>query len=518
MSNRLSHGLLGPPARRLIAGAWLLLLGVPAAHAQTTYTVHLGAGASWTDNIDLSPPGVTSDAEIWQLLPGIHVKHDGEALQATLDYELQGYQYSGSQRGHDIYQSGNLYGEGTLVRDWLYVDAGAAANQSVGDPTVPASVGLLFPTGNIVDQTSASGAPVLRHKFAWFQLEASYQWGFVKSKPVGTVAEQLWNASSQDGSFKLSSPDAKAALTWDTLYQRQETTYTQVVAPRWLYELAQAELGWLVAPPLRLLAQGGTETDLARSVVDGGLNSPFWLGGFDWSAGSLDELRLMAGHRFFGKTFQGNLRHRSRLLTVQVSYSETPTTGANGAMPQAVAESLVIIPGTTPLGIPRVTPDAYVLKKLDARAALTGRLTEIGIELSSVDASYFTLNGAPATVSSSDQIRAATLYASRRLGAKLQGSVSATFDHDDLREGFTQNFNDRTYSLNLSDQIGLHTMLTLAATHTDRYGAQRYDVNLVSLTVNVSFGNTPGGFPSITPGAPGATATAPVYPPAGTGR
>jgi hypothetical protein len=509
MSKRVSCRLLALLARGLIAGGWLLLLGIPAADAQTTYTVHLGAGAGWTDNIDLLPPGLNSDAEIWQLLPGIHLKHDDENLQATLDYELQGYQYGGSQHGHDIYQSGNLYGEGTLVRDWLYVDAGAAAGQNVANPTVPASVGLLFPTGNLVDQTSASAAPVLRHTFAWFQLEASYRWGFVRYKPVGTVDEQLWDASNQDGSFKLSSPDARAELTWDALYKRQETTYTQIVAPRWLYELAQADLGWLVAPSMRLLAQGGTETDLARSVVDGGLSSPFWLGGFDWSAGPLDEVRFLAGHRFFGKTFEGSLRHQSRLLTVQVSYSETPTTGANRAMPQAVAESLVIIPGTLPLGVPRVTPDAYVLKTLDARAALTGRLTEIGLDLSSTDASYFTLNGAPATVSSSDEIRAATLYASRRLGAKLQGSVTATFDHADVREGFTQNYNDRTYSLNLSDQVGLHTMLTLAAIHTDRYGAQRYRVNLVTLTVNVSFGNTPGGFPSITPAAPGSTAAGP---------
>ncbi|HYM43384.1 MAG TPA: TIGR03016 family PEP-CTERM system-associated outer membrane protein [Steroidobacteraceae bacterium] len=510
MSKHVSYRPLALLARGLIAVGGLLLLGIPAAEAQTTYTVHLGAAAGWTDNIDLSPPGVTSDAEIWQLLPGIHVKHDGQDLQATLDYELQGYQYSGSQHGHDIYQSGNLYGEGTLLRDWLYVDAGAAADQSVANPIVPASVGLLYPTGNIVDQTSASAAPVLRHKFAWFQLEASYKWGFVRYKPVGTVDEQLWDASNQDGSFKLSSPDPKADLTWDALYNRQETTYTEIVAPRWLYELAQADLGWLVAPTVRLLAQGGTETDLSRSVVDGGLSSPFWLGGFDWSAGPRDELRFLAGHRFFGKTFEGSLRHQSRLLTLQVSYSETPTTGANRAMPQVLSESLVVIPGTPPLGIPRVTPDAYVLKKLDARAALTGRLTEIGVKVSSMEASYLTLNGAPAPISSSDRIRAATLYVSRRMGANVQGSLRATFDHDDLREGFTQTYNDRLYSLNLSDQISLHTMLTLAAMHTDRYGAQRYRVNLITLTLNMSFGNTPGGFPSVTPAAPGAM-------PAGTG-
>ena len=520
MSSRVRLSLPGTLARRLLAAAWLLTQGLPSAYAQTVYSAHLGAGAGWTDNILLAPPGETSDAEIYQLLPGIYFKHDSQDLHVTLDYELQGYEYGGGQHDHDLYQSGSFYGDGAILPGWLYVDAGANAGQSVVNPTAPANAGLLFPTGNLADETSGSAAPTLRHTFSWVALDASYTWGFVKYKPVGVVDEPVLSSRNESGRFKLSSPDPKSTLTWNALYQRQQTEFTQVVAPRWLDEIVQADVGWLVATPLRVLAQGGTETNLTKGVADGGLNAPFWLGGFDWSPDQFTEARLMAGHRFFGPTYQASLRHTSRLLTLQVSYNETPTTTSNSALPQAPAENLVVIPGAATFQ--RVTPDSYVAKALDARAALTGRLTELGLDLTSIEQDYFTLNGVPTANPVADRMRSASVYASRRMGAQLSGSLSATWDHTALREGGSETYNDRTYGLRLNDQVGLHTTVTLAATHTERYGAQRFTVNLVMLTANMAFGNTPtSGAPqgTIAPGAaaPGPIAPGPINPTRGPG-
>lgn len=502
-------------ARGFGASAWLLVLGMSPAYAQTVYSAHLGAGAGWTDNILLAPPGETTDAEIYQLLPGIYVKHDSQNLHLTLDYELQGYQYAGGQHGHDVYQNGSFYGDGAILPGWLYLGAGANASQSVVNPTAPANPGLLFPTGNLADQTGGSAAPALRHTFSWVALDASYTWGFVKYKPVGAVEEPLFNSTNETGLFKLSSPDPKSTITWDAFYQRQETQFTQVVAPQWLDETVQADVGWLVAPPLRILAEGGTETNLTQGVANGGLDAPFWLGGFDWSPDQFTEVRLMAGHRFFGPTYQASLRHTGRLLTLQVSYSETPTTTANGTLPQPPTQNLVTIPGSPTFQ--RVTPDSYVAKALDARAALTGRLTELGLDLTSTEQNYFTLNGVPTTTPIADRMRSATVYASRRMGAQLSGSLSATWDHADLRESLSETYNDRTYVLSLNDQVGVRTTVILAATHTERYGAQRYTVNLVMLTANMTFGNAPmGGVPNgtIAPGAaaPGQIAPGPINP------
>lgn len=522
MSNHACHSRAGGRAALALAGVGLLLAAAPAAHAETTWTANLGAAEGWTDNIDLAPPGFTNDAEITELLPGLSLKHDSQYLHATLSDAFAAYFYGGSQHGHDLYNSGNLFGDAAVVPDWLFLDGGAQQSQSVVNPANVANVGLLFPTGNLADDTTASIGPAIRHQFSWVKLEANYSWGFMHNKAIGSVDEPLPNSRTQTGNFKLSSPDQTALLTWDALYQRQETSYTNLVAPRYLYEIAQADLGWLVAHSVRLLAEGGSESNVANNVSAGGLVSPFWLGGFDWSPDRLNDLKAMAGHRFFGKTYQASARHQSRLLNLQVTYSEAPTTNTGGFLPQPPPQSLVNIPGT-PL-FDRLTTDAYLLKALDARAGLTGRLTELGLELTSTEQRYFTVAGAAPTGADDDQMRAGTLYLTRRMGMQLQGALTATLDHTDLRGVTTTTYNTRIFSARLTDQLGLRSTLTLAASRYAAYGAQRYNADLVTLTFNMMFGNgaTGNGFAPMAPPMPapapiaqgGSPVLVPVAPPA----
>ena len=509
MSSRVCLSGRGRPGGAALAGAVLTGWLCPAA-ADTVFSPHIGASIAWTDNINLLPPGQTSDGEIYQLLPGIYLKHDSQYLHATLDYEFQGYFYGGGQHGHDTYQTGNLSAEGTVVPDWFFLDLVGGQAQSVVDPTRNANINLLFPVGNIANESGATGTPVLRHKFTRVQVDASYSWGFVHNQPVGTVDETLPNTSSRTGNFKLSSVDQKALLTWDTLYQRQETTYTNIVFPRWLYELAQADLGLLTTSSLRLLAEGGDETNLQTSISQGGLNSPFWLAGFDWSPDPLNDLRLMAGRRFFGNSYQASLRHQSRLLNLQVNYSETPTTTANQFLPTSGTPNIVVIPGVPQFQ--RITADVFVLKMLDARAGLTGRLSELGVELTTSEQNYLTFDGVPTATPLADRMRTATLYVTRRLGAQLQAALNASVDHTDLREGGAETFDDRHYSARLTDLVGRHTSVTLSLDHYERTGFQVFKVNMITLNANMTFGNGPAStFPNPiapAPAVPGALAAA----------
>jgi hypothetical protein len=508
MNSRASHSSGGGRARAVLAGASLLAV-VPAL-ADTTFVPHLGAAAAWTDNIALAPPGQTHDGEIWQLLPGIFLKHDSQNLHVTLDYEVRAYFYGGSQHGHDTYQTGSLFADTQVLPDWLFLDLGGSEQQGTVNPSQNPTISPLFPTGNLANESTASATPIIRHQFSWVQIDARYAWGFTHYQPVGTVDTALPNTHNQDGSFRLSNIDPNARITWDASYLRQETTYTNVVAPRWLYEAAQADLGWLVTPAVRLLARGGKETDLLTSVANGGLGATSWAGGFDWNPDPMNELRLMAGHRFFGNTYEALAKHRSRLLTLQVSYSEEPTSYSNRFLPQAPAQPLVVIPGVPVFQ--RLTSDAYVLKLLDARVALTGRLTEVGLSLDTREQKYLTVNGVTAGVPASDQSRGATLYATRRMGAQLQAGMTASYMHTDLREGVGETYNDQHYTAQLTDQVGLRTSVILAVDHWERSGSQVFKVNMVTLTANMTFGNAPGGaFPN-TPIVPNPVAPGPVAP------
>jgi hypothetical protein len=475
--------------------------------AQTIVVPHLGAGAAWTDNIELLPPEQAREAQIWQLLPGIYLKHDSKVFKGTLDYELQEYWYGGTQHGRSTYQQGTLYAETQVAPEWLYLDLGGAISQSVVDPSLTPTLSSLFPTGNLANETLGSVTPILRHNFSAVQLLAQYSWGFIHYQPIGAVAQTLPDADNQDGTFRLGSVDKEARITWDAAYLRQQTTYKDNVAPRWLYESAIADLGLLVAPTFRLLGQGGKESDLTKDVSAGGLTSTLWSAGFDWTPDELSEVRFTAGHRFFGNTYAGLIRHQSRLLTLQASYSEFPTTNANRQQPGAPPQDLVTIPGVPSLQ--RVTQDVYLYKNLDARAALTGRLTEIGLDLIYSNQDYITQNGVPlpAGVPLRDEFRSATLYMTRRLGAQLQAVADATFSHTDLREAGDVKYDDRHFIARLDDQLGLRTTLTLQYDYWQRTGSQLFKVNMVTLKANMTFGNGPtGGFPN-------APIVAPVAPP-----
>ncbi|HLY51450.1 MAG TPA: hypothetical protein VKQ31_00440, partial [Steroidobacteraceae bacterium] len=250
MSSRANHSRARHGAHAALAGAVLLAGWLTPAAAQTTVVPHLGAAAAWTDNLMLAPPGQTSDGEIWQLLPGIYLKHDSQDLHVTLDYELQEYYYSGGLHGRSTFQNGNLYAEGQLLPDWFFVDLGGLRSQGTVDPALTPAISTLFPTGNFANQTIASVGPVIRHKFSAVELNAQYSWGFARYQPIGAVSETLPNADSRSASFTLNNADANARISWGASYLRQETEYTNVVAPHWLYESAMGDLGWLVSPAL----------------------------------------------------------------------------------------------------------------------------------------------------------------------------------------------------------------------------------------------------------------------------
>jgi hypothetical protein len=525
MNSRGCHSPAGGRARAVLAGASILGAWTAPALADppdagtvtygTTIVPHLGAAASWTDNILLAPPGDTADAEIWQLLPGIYLKHDSQNFHITLDYEVQGYFYDGGEHGHQIFQNGNLFADTQLLPDWFFVDLGGNKAQGTVDPNVSPAVSALFPTGNLANETSASATPIIRHKFEYVQLDARYGWGFTRYQNIGAVPYELPNTDNQDGSFRLSSIDQNARVTWDASYLRQTTTYTDVVEPRWLDEDANADLGVLVAPGLRLLGQYGRESDLLTSVSAGGFGATSWSGGFDWTPDLLNEVKLMAGRRFFGNTYEALVKHQSRLLTLQVSYSEEPETFSNRFLPQGPSNDLVVIPGVPQFQ--RLTSDAYLMKLLDARLALTGRLTEIGLDVFSSEQNYFTVNGIQSLLPVADQYRGASLYMTRHMGAQLQGMLSATFDHTDLREGAASAYNDQHYTARLTDQVGLRTTVTLSLDHWVRTGSQLFTVNMVTLSANMYFGNGPTGLPgnSIVPNpvTPGTTLPVAVAPP-----
>lgn len=75
---------------------------------------------------------------------------------------------------------------------------------------------------------------------------------------------------------------------------------------------------------LRLLANVGRENRYLPDGTVDELGGKFWNAGLDWS-NARNQLKILAGHRFFGRSMQLSWNHHAALLTTHVAYEERPT-------------------------------------------------------------------------------------------------------------------------------------------------------------------------------------------------
>jgi hypothetical protein len=461
-------------------------LGIAPAHAEITFEPRLGVDVTWSDNVELAAPGAPKrDELIGQLMPGFLLAYDSQNLQAYADYELQAVYFQDSSDSNEVFHRGELGVQVAAIQDWLFVDLAAARAQTVIDPAGPTNLNNMFRVGNTADATSAQITPILRHAFRAAQFEASYTRGLVnysnaRNRPSGTP--QPGNLTTDDSkneqaSFDLSSVDQEALVTWDVNYLHEKVDYS--LAATFQYDQAQAELGFAVTPALRLLARGGRESDPRRDLSRGGLDETSWEGGFSWRPSAMTELRLLAGKRFFGTTYDGLWRYTGRLLEAEVNYHESPTTQT-----QSYALRAVTAPGDFPVGIDpgfsRTTSDVFLLRQLEGRIGLRGRVTEIFLSVDSERREYFTALGGE------DKYHGVTLLVGRQVGPRVRVEATAELVGAKLLAG--EEYNERRYALTLARQIGLRTNVTLSGNRVDRSGGTNpYAANWVVLGVRMVF-------------------------------
>jgi hypothetical protein len=392
----------------------------------------------------------------------------------------------------ELIHTGSLLSTTKLIPDWFDLDLGGQRVQGIADPYLPANTQYLFATNNLADYTSGFVKPSLRHTFRLARVEASYMRGISSDQQLGVANPLQYKSNQRSAVFNVSSVEHDARVTWTAGYQRQQVDYEQPNKEQFRYENASAELGVLVAGSVRLVGRGGKESDPQLGIDAGGLGSTYWAGGFDWSPGPRDELRLLVGHRFFGKTYEGLWKRQSRLLNLEVTYHEQPTTQDSMLLGQPLTPPVVVVPGTN--GFTRLSQDVFLDKLLSGAATVTGRITQIGISVTSEQRSYYSIGGiqTPAALGYEDTQRAATLFASRRLGPLMELHLSGSVGRVDLREAGQNSYNTQQVAAALTRRMGRRASLYMRAQHTKQSGqTTAYKVDLVSVGVNMTFGTAP---------------------------
>ncbi len=465
-----------------LTGVWTAF-GFATAQADVQFNPRVGADLTWTDNVDLAPPGQPKqDDLIARLTPGVRVLYDNRRMNVYLDYQLQALAFKNDGDKDEVFDQGQFGLQLAAIDNWLYLDASAQRSQTAVDPAQPSNVQNLFQVGNVADSTSAQATPILKHDFRFAQLEASYTRGFVdyvKTSKTTVVNDlSLDDSRNRNTTAALRSADPNDLVTWGATYRRDQVDYD--LAETFKYERMVGELGILVSPHLRLLANGGAESDSRQDTSKGGLNSSLWEVGFEWHDGQLSELRLLAGKRFFGTTVDGSWRYTGRIMEADVSYREAPTTQTQNTVLKSFVGPGIFPPGLD-TQLSRTTADVYLLKQLAGDIGLRGRLTEIFLGVTSERRYYYT---AP---TGTDRYDGVNIQASRRLGPELRIEVRAAFDDAHLRDA--TDFQDRNFSVSLSRLLGRATSLVLSANHYERTGATSgYTANWVMLGFNMTFG------------------------------
>lgn len=465
----------------LVSLAVCTALGLSAAaHAETQFAPRFGIDATWVDNVGLAPPGGDKDSElIWQARPGLMFTHYSERVQAFADYTFQAVHFT-DESHTETYNQAQIGLLGEILRDWFYVDLGGTQSQASADPTQRTNVGNLFQVGNIADVRTWYATPILHHSFRWAELTATY----TRARTDYSEANDLTTLNIQDDSdsnttaVSLASIDRESTITWATRYIREDVKYD--VGLPYRNDRLTAEAGYRVTAPLRLLVQGGLESDPRIRSDEGGLDESSWAAGFDLRSGLRMELRALAGHRFFGRSYEFLWRYSGRLLEGSVTYSEAATTDS---------QQRVLTGVTPPADFPtqldptfnRLTNDVYISKALGGRIGLRGRLTDIFFAVSSEEREYVgTFAGRE------DKFKGASIQLTRRLGPRLNLTASGGYTKSDLREG--TDYSEALYNVTLARQLGTRTALTLSANRVDRSGPQGYDANWVVLGFTMNFG------------------------------
>jgi hypothetical protein len=387
------------------------------------FGAQLGVTANFTDNVDLKPIDTESDL-VWQITPSIAYAHKSPVYSAALGYRLQSLNYMDHSEFNQTYHQAQANGNYLVIPDWFTLGGHAAYSQTIVDPERSINVQNLFPTKNLADVLTAAATPSLDHSFGKAEIHASYSAGFVDYKGTAPAALDLADAHNRDLEASVNSPEEDTGTSWDVKYASDEVRY-DLFEP-YKYERLTAGLGVPVTAQLRLLGEGGKESDLTKTTTEGGLDSTNWRGGIRLTPNPNDTLEAWYGHRFFGKTYSAHLTHKARFLQVNLQYDEEPITEAQRVALRTFVPGELAPPPTPDVNRPTAQP--FLNKYFYGTLELVGRRTSIAFAVYDSRRIYLNQDITESTYGGGVNI-------ARRMGSRSNLSLSLNLAKSRFRDG-----------------------------------------------------------------------------------
>lgn len=295
----------------------LVLLSLPACAIPAEWTVvpSVRTRLSYTDNMNLAPPGQARGEFTTEVSPGIAVDANGPGLTLRLDYSLQKTLHT--HQADRSTQQLDASGHADLVRDWLSIDARAGISQQNMSAFGPQLLDPSQTTGNSSTVRTTSISPVLRHYFhglATAQLRYDYQ---------RVSSGRLLGVRSDGLNLQLTGDNGGQGWNWDLRADRKNID-DAVLPPVTMTDTALT-LSYPVNSRLSTFATGGYEKSDYHSTGRQPQGRYGSLGG-NWTPSPRTRVSASVGRRYFGNTYNLDAEYRLRSMACTLNYNENITT------------------------------------------------------------------------------------------------------------------------------------------------------------------------------------------------
>ena len=469
-----------PPIAGQPAGSGILLPGgisspgnAGAARNEWRITPSIGIDETFSDNINLSPPGSERSELVTSISPALRITRYGARLTTNFDYNPQLLYYARGTNGTQVRNYLDATLNAAIVENFLFFDASTAITQSNVSPFGTQSNNTVNNSANRAETRSYTLGPTLRsHSGSDFTYSAGYRF-------TGSTSDNDAYAANHTSQLfaEFDSGTSLRNLGYGLDGSRSDQGFGN--AGEIVQETGGLTLTYVVTSTFHLRGRVGYDRNSYPTTGQPDLKGPSYSGGFDWQPSRHTQFDAQFGHRYFGPTANVTLRETTSQVAVSALYSRDQTTSSGNGLGLVADPNYAVLDQYFRATIPDPALRAQ---------AVTSALQQAGLSTSQFAQSTFLSNQlylqklAQVSVALLGLRNTVTFDASRNESQALS-NISTVFDVFEQ----AQRFRSTTFDANWSHRLGPRTSANFSASRTHNQAVSGTgDTAVYQLTASLS--------------------------------
>jgi uncharacterized protein (PEP-CTERM system associated) len=471
----------------------------------------LSGSATYSDNINLAPPGQERSDLVMVVSPLLSVQRNGPRLRLQVAYSPELLFYTNGTNSTSIRNTLDGSGTAEIVQGRLYFDALARISQQNVSPYGTLAANSVNGSNNRAEARTLSFGPYLRSNFGQ---DGSYQLGYRHSRTEFNNAA-LSRSETNEIYGSASGNTGLRDLNWGLNANRQDANYAGLRTQR--FEQASGTLTYRIESRISVHATAGFDRNSYTAFSGETSKGSYYSAGFDWSPTPTTSLSGQYGHRYFGATELLQFSHRSRDTIWQLGYTKDRTTSAEllsapadantsalltnffqsrypdpAARAQAITSFLQqqsILPNGGITQFNFLSNQVFLQQRLDASVSLIGKRSTISLGINSSKQTALSDQNVPSDVfATSRSFRQSGVSANWNytLGQRTSATFSAQRQKSEAVGGPGKT-TQRILSASVQRQLQRNLTATLTVHNIRQDGTANYKENAIAAAAHLQF-------------------------------